>query len=82
MMQVSLRIGTEMKNDLVLNVFLYDEKCIKRAIVDYRSLALIRYKKKDDYFLISFHACRYNKDATINEFCNYLIDMQNATEIV
>ena len=71
-----------MKADLFLNVELYDKYILDKAIHDYEKLAHISYKQDGDKYLLNFKFCRYGKSVTVLEFCNYLIDLQNITEVI
>ncbi len=80
MKKVSLRTGLMMKHDLELNSELYEADALTRAIKDYSKLAHIKIWKDNGYYLLTFSHCQHDKTTTINEFCNYVIDLQNCME--
>lgn len=70
-----------MKHDLVLNSLLYPCQYIERAIADYSAIAKITFEQQGDKSFLSFSDCKVQKEITIKEFCNYLIDLQNVVHI-
>ena len=76
---VYLRIGTKTMNELKLSAEIYDKKRINEAIEAFSALAKITVFFSDNYYLLSFENCVYDIGETINEFCNYLIDIHNSS---
>ena len=56
---------------------IYSENCIKKAIADYNALAEIDYAQNDNMWEISFAKCKFDEIRTLNEFENYLIELEN-----
>lgn len=66
-----------MKADLLLHQDIYQEASVIQAIQDFRRLAHIKLKHQGDYFVCAFSRCVYEKETTIHEFSNYVIDLMN-----
>lgn len=56
---------------------LYSEKCLRKAMADYSSLAQITIEYDQELWLIQFSNCKYEANRTISEFENYLIELEN-----
>lgn len=56
---------------------LYSEKCLRKAMADYSSLAQITIEYDQESWLIQFSNCKYEENRTISEFENYLIELEN-----
>ena len=63
--------------EIRLSKEIYSEKCIKKAIADYSSLAKIDYTQNGGIWKISFAQCKYDEMRTLCEFENYLIELEN-----
>lgn len=66
-----------MKADLLLHEGLYQRQCVEQAVQDYRALARIRVSHSDGYIVCTFSRCSYDRETTIKEFSNYIIDLMN-----
>ena len=65
------------KNNVSLNKDIYDLTAIKSAMANYAALAHIKVEDASDYYLCRFSHCKYDSTRTIQEFCNYVIDLMN-----
>lgn len=72
---------TIMKVDVMLHSTIYDVSTVQKAIKAYKSFANIEFDRQNDYILCSVSDCVYDKEITIKEFLNYLIDLLNQVAI-
>ncbi len=56
---------------------IYSVEIIKRAIIDYSSISKIELTIDDTQTSCTFNECKFDKEITIREFANYLIDCIN-----
>lgn len=66
------------KIELYLPKTVYSEALIDRAILDYRSICLIKKKRQFGGTLCIFMRSVADLELTANEFSNYLIELANA----
>lgn len=69
-----------MKTDVLLHEEIYAASAIQQAVADYTQLAKITIKRGISHYALSFHHCKYDKEQTICEFCNYVLDLMNCKE--
>lgn len=63
---------------ITVNLEIYSEKTIQKAIQDYHSLAKISVKHRKERATITFWHCKYDENKTVKEFENYLIGIENS----
>ena len=64
-------------SDLKLTKSVYSIDNIQKAILAYRGLARINLHESRRDWHLSFHHCKVDKTKTIDEFENYLIELEN-----
>ncbi len=63
---------------LELNADIYSESNIKQTISVYKNYAVIKLKKRENRWVLTFRKCRYDEQLTVKEFENYLIGTENS----
>ena len=71
-----------MMSDIMLHCTIYESSTIQQAVKAYSSLARIEFHRQNDYIVCNFYDCKYDKEITIKEVLNYLIDLSNQVVIV
>ena len=71
-----------MMSDIMLHCTIYESSTIQQAVKAYSSLARIEFHRQNDYIVCNFYDCKYDKEITIKEFLNYLIDLSNQVVLV
>lgn len=66
-----------MNRYLLLNKNLYEEKAIRRTILDFFHIAAIKLIEEADYWKCFFEHTKVSVDKTVYEFENYLIAISN-----
>ncbi len=63
---------------ITVNLEIYSDESIRKAIQAYCTLAKISIKQKKEQAIITFWHCKYDEDRTAKEFENYLIGIENS----
>ena len=66
-----------MSKILILDLALYPERLIEKAIGNYQGIAEITYSKNTDFAKMFFEKCLYDEKQTVQEFENHLIELCN-----
>ena len=61
-----------------LNLEIYSESSIEKTCEVYKEYASIKLKRKGKYITLYFNKCKYDSEITMQEFENYLINVENA----
>jgi hypothetical protein len=66
-----------MSKILFLDLELYPERFIKKAMHNYHEFAEIAFTKRDELVEMFFERCLYDEEQTVREFENHLIELCN-----
>lgn len=61
--------------NLKLNKEIYPYESLQHSCKDYAELAKIKIEDNQQYWILSFSDCRYDKAETAKEYENYLIEL-------
>ena len=64
-------------NELKLHSNIYSMIQVEKAAKAYRDICQIKINKNGNYIICEFTNCFYDKNETISEFKNYIIDLMN-----
>ena len=63
-------------NELKIPKEIYNRTILKEACYDYSNIADIKLEENENYCFLTFLNCKYSVGVTIEEFENYVIDLQ------
>jgi hypothetical protein len=66
-----------MNKTLILDLELYPERLIEKAIRNYREIAEITCTRNGEFAEMLFKNCVYDEERTLREFENHLIELCN-----